>query len=272
MNLNDLRKKHQELISGKMGGGEGGGDKYLKVEPGKNIIRILPWKDENKEFYSEAMIHRYTDSEGKIQNYYCRKQQPGETCPLCELYFDLWKMHKALNLPKGVKSQFGDMATKIKPTPRYYMNVISRKALEEKGEDIAGALKIFSTGVKVFKKVIDHVFNEDFRDEADPDNTTVLSLKKGNDFILELGKSGEFNNYDNSVFRNKKTAAGSDREVKVWMDALHDIHSLIKISEYEEGKNVVDSLLASLNTVGAPDRSAGDEDMGESKFNKEVQV
>jgi hypothetical protein len=83
MNLNELRKKHEELLKGKTTGGGEGGEKYLKVEPGKNTIRILPWKDDSKPFYAEAVIHRYNDDEGKLKNYYCRKTQ-NEACPVCD--------------------------------------------------------------------------------------------------------------------------------------------------------------------------------------------
>lgn len=272
MNLNELRKKHEELLKGKStGNSEGGLDKYLKVEPGKNTIRILPWKDDSKPFYAEAIIHRFVNEEGKLQNYYCRKIQ-NEACPVCDFYFELWKMHKELGLPPKSKSKFGDMATKIKGTPRYYMNVVDRRHLESKSDDIAGAVKILSTGQKVFKKVLDGVFNTELMDENDPDNTNVLSLKKGNDFVLELGKSGEFNNYDQSTFRIKKTAAGSDRDIKIWMEAMHDIHGAIKVGEYDEGKRIVEALRVSLDTSMSPSRSNDDDDMGERKFNKEVQV
>lgn len=273
MNLEQLRKKHQELLAGKTpGGGEGGGEKFLKPEDGDNLVRILPWKDDTKSFYSESMIHRYTNEEGKTGNFYCRRPQ-NEKCPICDFYFDLWKMHKELGLEKGKKSKYGDLATQIKATPRYYMNAISRKALQTKPDDLVGALKIMSVGIKVFKKVMDGVFNPELMDEEDPENTNVLSLKKGNDFNLKLGKSGEYNNYDESTFRIKKTAAGSEKDIRAWMESLHDIHGLNPIGDYEEGSKIVQNLMSTLVVVGAPPKGNDDGgDLGESKFKKEVQV
>jgi len=272
MNLNELRKKHEELLKGKTAGSGGeGGEKYLKIEAGKNTIRILPWKDDSKPFYSEAVIHRYTNEEGLIKNFYCRKTQ-NESCPVCDFYFELWKMHKELGLAPKTKSKFGDLATKIKGTPRYYMNVVDRRHMETKSDDPASAVKVLSTGQKVFKKILDGLFNTEMMDESDPENTNVISLKKGNDFVLELGKSGDFNNYDQSTFRIKKTPAGSDREIKIWMDVLHDIHADIKIGEYDEGKKLVEYLRVSLDTTSAAPSSPKDDDMGEKKFKKEVQV
>jgi hypothetical protein len=275
MNLEELRKKHEQLLKGKSSGNGEMGDKYLKVEQGKNIIRILPWKDDSKPFYAEGVIHRYSNEEGRFLNYYCRKTQ-NESCPICDFYFELWKMHKELGLAPKTKSKFGDLATKIKGTPRYYMNVIDRRHLETKGEDISGAVKIFSTGQKVLKKILDGLFNPEMMDDNDPENTNVLSLKKGNDFVLELGKSGEFNNYDQSTFRIKKTSAGTDREIRVWMDSLHDIHGIIKIGEYDEGKRIVEGLRLSIDSSSGPPKrpsnGGDDDDMNESRFKKEVQV
>jgi len=180
-------------------------------------------------------------------------------------------MHKELGLPPKTRSKFGDLATKIKATPRYYMNVVDRRALENDPSNITGAVKILSVGQKVFKKVIETIFNPDYMDEEDPDNTNVLSLKKGNDFVLELGKSGEYNNYDQSVFRIKKTPAGSDRDIATWMESLHDIHSSIKISEYDAGKEIVQNLRLSVDGARGPSRNE-DDDMGDFKFSKEVRV
>jgi hypothetical protein len=181
-------------------------------------------------------------------------------------------MHKELGLPPKTRSKFGDLATKIKATPRYYMNVIDRKFLENNPDNLPGGVKILSTGQKVFKKVIETIFNPDYMDEEDPDNTNVLSLKKGNDFVLELGKSGEYNNYDQSTFRIKKTPAGSDREIKVWMESLHDIHSSIKISEYDAGKAIVENLRLSVDGARGPSRDNEEDDLGEMKFSKDIKV
>jgi hypothetical protein len=271
MNLNELRKKHEELIKGKSSASSGeNADKYLKVEMGKNTIRILPWKDESKAFYAEAVMHRYVDEEGKFKSYYCRKTQ-NESCPLCDFYFELWKTHNSLGLGQKAKSKYGDFASKIKGNPRYYMNVVDRRHLDSKKDDASGAIKIFSTGQKVLKKVLDGLFNPEMMDESDPENTNVLSLKKGNDFVLELGKSGEFNNYDQSTFRIKKTPAGTDREIKIFMDSLHDIHGMIKIGDYDEGKRLVEFFRISLDDAKSPSRDS-DDDMGETRFKKEVQV
>lgn len=270
--LEKLRQKHEELQSGKSGGG--GDDflkKFLKVELGKNVIRILPNKDETKEFYAESMIHRYTDENGRMSNFHCRKIQ-NEACPLCDLHWDLWKMHKELNLPKGQKSKYGNLATKIRGTPRYYINVVDRRLLEADPQNPGAAVKIFSTGQQVFKKIVADIMDPEFQDEEDPANTTMLSLKRGNDFILELTKKGDFNNYDNSKTRAKKSPAGTDKEIAAFMESLHDIHGMIKIGEYEEGKKIADNLLVSLHSGNTPTKNSDEDSDGEDKFKESVTV
>ena len=244
--LEELRKKHQELInSTKSGPSAGSGnalDKYIKLEPGKNLIRILPGKKDKMEFYAESAIHRYEDAEGNTRNYHCRKVQ-NEHCPMCEFYFDLWKMHKDLGLEKGKKSKFGDMATKIKANPRYYMNVIDRR-LQEAGQE---PVKIFSTGKKLFAKIMADVLDQEYMDDKDPENSLIIDLKNGNDYIVDLGKNGEFNSYDNSKVRAKKSPAGSAADIAAWMDKATDLTTLIQMGEYDAGKQIVATLLASLS-------------------------
>lgn len=245
--LEELRKKHQELINTTKGNGSSNSanalDKYIKLESGKNIIRILPGKKDKMEFYAESAIHRYEDAEGNSRSYHCRKVQ-NEHCPMCEFYFDLWKMHKDLGLEKGKKSKFGDMATKIKANPRYYMNVVDRR-LQESGN--SNPVKIFSTGKKLFAKIMADVLDQEYMDEDDPENSLIIDLKNGNDYIVDLGKNGEYNSYDNSKVRTKKSPAGTNAEVASWMESATDLTTLIQMGEYEIGKQIVATLLASLS-------------------------
>lgn len=248
--LEELRRKHQELINSTKGGNSSGSanalDKYLKLEPGKNVIRILPGKKDKMEFYAESAIHRYDDPEGNSRSFHCRKVH-NEHCPMCEFYFDLWKMHKDLGLEKGKKSKFGDMATKIKGNQRYYMNVIDRR-LQESGQN---PVKIFSTGKKLFAKIMSDVLDQDYMDQDDPENSLIIDLKNGNDYIVDLGKSGEFNSYDGSKVRTKKSPAGTNAEIASWMESATDLSTLIQMGDYDVGKQIVATLLASLSpTVG----------------------
>lgn len=253
MNLDEIRKLHEQLKndSEKKTSGGDGDNNFLKLESGKNYLRILPGKEEDTQFYSKVVKHNFQNEEGKWQSYICRKTE-NESCPLCDFYFDLWKEHKALDLPKvdgkQTKSKFGNLATQIKGKPRYYMNVVDRRAQEAK---VDNPVKIFVAAEKLFTDIIGAVVDPDFIDDGD---NTILSLESGNDVTVDMGKNGDFNTFDLKV-RPKKCAAGAKAEMARWMEQQHDLTNLTKIGDYDDGKKIVENLRAGLYTVEAKSES-----------------
>ena len=216
IDLDALRKKHEELSN--PGGSNQNNDflnKFLQLKEGTNTIRILPWKDEDREFYAETKIHRVTDSAGNVKNHHCRKVH-GEPCPLCDLYFGLWKTGK---------KEDEDLARQIKPRARYYMNAVDRES---------GDVKILSVGVILFKKIIGAMLDEDFGD--------ITDLETGHDFKIIKTMEGQWPKYDQSQPRPKSEPAGSKAEVAAWMETVHDVHALVPLEEYEEFKRVAEAL------------------------------
>jgi hypothetical protein len=272
LTLQELREKHQKLTQPKVKGeAKETNGSFLTLDDGDNWVRILPGKEDPLNFYVEGGVHKFKDTEGKDRSYHCRKVH-GESCPLCDFYFDLWKMHKELNLPKGVKSKYGNMATAIKLKPRYNIKVVSR-ALEAKGED---PVKFLSLSEQAFTKITAAVSNPDLTDDEDP-NTTILSLERGNDFNVRITKKSDGNksypSFEESCPKIKKTKASSDpTAVRAWMESPLDLKSLVKLETYEDGKKIAMDLLASLNTVKTESKAAvsnsssEESDDGDSKF------
>lgn len=216
IDLDALRKKHEELSN--PGGSNSGSDflkKFFQLKEGTNLLRILPWKDDSKQFYAETKIHRVTDENGNVKNHHCRKVH-GEACPLCDLYYSLWKTGR---------KEDEDLARQIKPRARYYMNAVDRET---------GEIKILSIGVILFKKIIGAMLDEDFGD--------ITDLENGHDFKIVKVMEGQWPKYDQSQPRPKSEAAGSKAEVATWMEELHDIHALVPLEEYEEFKKVSEAL------------------------------
>lgn len=266
--LAELRERHKKQIDeeNKNGGGGSGGD-FANFEQGDNWVRFLPGKEDPLEFFAESAIHKITGPDGKISNYQCRKVH-GEDCPVCEYYFDLWKRHKALNLKKGEKSKFGNLATAIKPKKRFYAKAVIR-ALQEKKEE---PVKYIAMSERLFDRVFAAVVNPDLTDEDDPDNTTILSLERGNDFNVRITKQGEFNSFDESAPRVKKTKAGTPQEMLAWSDNALNPKTLVKIGDYDEGRKIVQNLEATLHnvkneSVSTPKTESVEED-NDSKFQK----
>jgi hypothetical protein len=204
VNIDELRKKYNQI--NKVPGGDNAEflKKFLMTEEGATLVRILPSKDPEKEFYAETGIHRIND-----RNYHCPRVQGGE-CPVCDLSFRLWNTKEEGNIA---------IAREIKARKRFYLNAVQKET---------GEVKILSMGVKLFGKILDCFFDDDYGD--------ITDLKTGNDFKIFKDKSGQWPNYDKSAPKPVKTEAGTPAEVATWMDELHDIHGLIKVASYEDLK------------------------------------
>lgn len=208
IDLEAIRRKHEEISSGPGGGGDSSFlDNFIQLQEGSNVVRILPGKDEDTQFYAETKIHRIMNADSKIRNVHCRKIH-GEKCTLCDLYFGLWKT--------GVKDD-ETLARQIKGRSRYYMNVVDRET---------GKVKILSIGIMIFQKLLNTILDEDYGD--------ITDLKTGHDFKIIKVMEGQFPKYDQSQARPKPSEAGSKAEMAEWMDSLHDVHGLVKLEEYED--------------------------------------
>ena len=235
IDLDALRAKHDELNNNKKGG-SGNADflsKFLQLQEGTNTVRILPWKDDDKQFFAETKIHRVKQPDGNIKNVHCRKVH-GEACPMCDLYFGLWKTGR---------SEDEDLARQVKPRARYYMNVVDRES---------GEVRILSIGVILFKKIVGAILDGDFGD--------ITDLEEGHDFKIHKEMEGQWPKYDQSQARPKSTPAGSKAETAEWMDTLHDIHALVPLEEYDEVKQIAESLGANSLNNPNPSTPNGDSD------------
>ena len=222
IDLNALRLKHEQLNNPQSGNNTDFLKKFYQIPEGTNAIRILPWKDDEKEFYAETKIHRVTGPDGNVKNHHCRKIH-GESCPMCDLYYALWKTGR---------KEDEDLARQIKPRARYYMNILDRES---------GEVKILSIGVILFKKIIGAMLDEDFGD--------ITDIEAGHDFKIVKEMDGQWPKYDQSAPRPKSSPLGSKSEIATSMDTLHNIHELVKLEDYEDVKNAA-ALLTSTAVQG----------------------
>ncbi len=217
IDLEALRAKHEQLNNPQAGNSNSDFlQKFYQIPEGTNAVRILPWKDESRESYAGTKIHRVPQPDGTVKNIHCRKIH-GEKCPRCDLYYGLWKTGK---------QEDEDLARKIKPRARYYMNILDRAS---------GDVKILSIGVILFKKIIGAMLDEDFGDITDPES--------GHDFKIVKEMDGQWPKYDQSAPRPKSSELGSKAETAATMDSLHEIHDLVKLEDYEEVKKATDMLI-----------------------------
>ena len=217
IDLEALRRKHEQLNN--PGGNTNSNadflQKFYQIPEGSNAVRILPWKDDEKEFYAETKIHRVPGPDGNVKNIHCRKVH-GANCPMCDLYYALWKTGR---------KEDEDLARQIKPRARYYMNILDRES---------GDIKILSVGVILFKKIIGAMLDEDFGD--------ITDVESGHDFKIVKEMEGQWPKYDQSQPRPKSSPLGSKAEIASSMDSLHEIHDLVKLEDYEEVKKAAATL------------------------------
>lgn len=234
IDLNALRAKHEQLSNPKAAAGGNNQDflnKFYRVLEGDNYVRILPAAEgSDKPFYAETKIHRVPDGQGGVRNYHCRKVH-GEKCPMCELYYALWKT--------GVKED-EDLARQIKPRSRYYLNILDRNTDE---------VKIFSIGMILFQKIMETMLDPDYADLFEKAENGILDTKIGHDFKVSMFKEGQWPKYDRSMFRPRGSELGSAQQVDEVMNSLHDIHDLVKLEEYDTLMEAAQNLRPELGVV-----------------------
>ena len=228
VNIEQLRKKYEE-INRTPGSSDNSEflNKFFMMDEGTSVVRVLPWKNEEQDFYTETAIHRLND-----RNYHCPRIKEGP-CPVCDTYYGLWKDINAMGKETAQGKELADLARQIKGRKRYYMNVVDKR--DDK-------VKILSVGQKLFGKILDCFFDEDFGDITDPE--------KGWDFKIVKDTQGQWPNYDKSAPKPKASSAGTNKQIAEWMDELHDIHGLVKVADYEQLK------LMMLELTGDPAESS----------------
>ena len=117
VNLDELRKKYEEVTQQNSGGNKDFLSKFLITKEGTSIVRILPAKEEDDNFYAETAIHRI-EQDGQWRNYHCPRVK-GDKCPVCDLYYGLWKTDHEEN---------HNLARSIKARKRYYLNEVARES------------------------------------------------------------------------------------------------------------------------------------------------
>ena len=195
---------------------------FLVINEGSQYIRILPWKDDEHEFYASTKIHRVKLADGNDKYFHCRRIH-GEACPLCDAYHGLW------SLSKENTDEHANTARTIQPRDRFYMNVVDRES---------GEVKILSVGQILFNKIITTMLDDDYGDITDPET--------GHDFKIVKVIEGQWPKYDQSGPRPKSEPSGEPLEQAAWMEGLHDIHALVKLEDFSETMVVAQSYLPSL--------------------------
>jgi len=245
VNLKKLKEQYEKMNST-------GGDfyeKFFQMGDGEASVRFLPWDRDDREFYAESAIHRI---DGK--NYHCPGVENKE-CPLCKTYRSIWEKINRIGKDTAEGKRLQQVARGIKANSRFYLNAVDRRD---------GKVKILSAGKRLFSKILSIFIDEDYGDLTD--------LKSGWDFKIVREQVAGFPNYDKSAPRPKQTPAGSDAEIATWMEELHDIHSLIKIADYEELSLISKEIMSVVSggSSGLEDSSDNDQEDDSDDYLKKL--
>lgn len=222
MNWEAQKKLYEEKFKQLDKAGSSGNnlDKFLRVEDGTTVVRILPPVNEEEPFFVEVSNHRVLDEDGKTRVVECRRKHE-EECPLCDLYYALWEDHRK-KVGRNSKEETPEslLARTIRPNNRYFMNVYVRDT---------GEVKILSTAKTLFQSILGKILDKDYPD--------FLSVTNGYDFkIIRKTPSGKFAypNYNESTPRPRpEPLARTEGEIQAILSKRHDLSGFSKLEDYD---------------------------------------
>lgn len=209
-----VRKSNLDALKNavKSQGTKGGFQFWKPQKYGEYLIRFLPPKQSDGLFYKEVAQHKVGDN-----YFYCPKVE-GDQCPICETYRKLWD--------KGTDAAI-ELAREIKPRKQFLYNIIVKEELG-KPSDTPTKVQKYMSGKKVFDKLMDYFFDDDYGDLTD--------VEEGFDFVLKKtqGDMG-FPNYDNSKPKRKASPLHEDEDtVEEILDESYDLDAAVEFKSYEE--------------------------------------
>lgn len=230
----DIEKIKAKLNKIKDGGKSGGDNNFFTPQEGKQMIRFLPYESEQPIteglFYTETKTH-FIEDNGQKRYIHCPYHQDNsQTCPICQVYFEMWNVANKLGGPTADKIK--DLARSVKPRLRYFANILDRE--DDK-------VKIYSYGSKLQEKLLELILDEDVGDFTD--------FKTGRDIkLVKKTVDGKFPNYDSSMPDMKITPI-SEEAAKTYEEQKHSLEKCVKLEEDEEYQRLADILLVQLNGI-----------------------
>ncbi|APZ82384.1 hypothetical protein Goe2_c14800 [Bacillus phage vB_BsuM-Goe2] len=250
LNMEKLKAKLEGLNSN-TGGNSGPSNQFVKIEDGKNRIRLLPAAPgrEPEEFYEEVWVHYGVGKNAENKNgtmVVCPKtHDENAKCPVCELS----KQYNDLSKKKDDK--YHKMAKDIYHKKRVYFNAIPRNIdleefeLNEDGKWInvndddkeESPIKVLGVGVGVFKEILKLVTDPEYGDD-------LLKVEDGLDITITKEGSGRYNTtYSVAPARKESDAFPEEAPeglAENFEEYLNDLSEFSKTKSYDELADLLD--------------------------------
>ena len=227
-------------------------DNFVKMpeKEGYVLLRLLPAL-KGKWHFCSTRIHRLGEYPNS-KTFHCLRQRvktpkgfmwlnptnnPANDCPICQKYAELWKV--ANNQRGDEQTRTQNLARSIKPIERFYWNAIVRQQLNPKTNSMDRNVgpKVLSCGKTLQTIIVDSINGNQITGLKKLGN--VLHPSDGRDFRLvkklKKGSSAgfEYPDYAQSSFEDI-SPLGSDADVKMWLENLHDLDSFRILLPREE--------------------------------------
>ena len=213
IDLDAIRRKLNNLQSQ-----TGRQDNLWKPEPGKQIIRIVPYQHNKENPFNEMYFHYDL---GKRN--YLSPVTYGEADPVEEF---------AQKLRATGKSDDFKLAKKLTPKMRVYVPVLVR------GKESEG-VKFWGFGKQVYTELLGFI--------ADPDYGDITDVKAGRDVLVEFTPAEGVGQFPKTTIRVKpnQTAATEDTNVaEKIISGQKDIYDIFKKQSYDDLKAVLEEWLS----------------------------
>ena len=192
-------------------------DNLWKPEPGKQIIRIVPYQHNKENPFNEMYFHYDL---GKRN--YLSPITYGEADPVEEF---------AQKLRATGKSDDFNLAKKLTPKMRVYVPVLVR------GKESEG-VKLWGFGKQVYTELLGFI--------ADPDYGDITDVKAGRDVLVEFTPAEGVGQFPKTTIRVKpnQTPATEDSNVaEKIVNGQKDIYDIFKKQSYDDLKAVLEEWL-----------------------------
>lgn len=236
MDINKIREKLAELESKKNPTENSNKNTLLwKPEPGKQVIRILPYKYRPDWPFLELLFHYEVANRTLISP---TSIDPSAPDPIIEF---------AEQLRKTSDKDDWRIARKISPKQRIYAPIIVR------GKESEG-VKFWGFAQMVYTELLKHIDDPDYGDITDP--------KSGRDITVEYEAPTEKNKYGNTTIRVKPSTsliidatAAATPEGKALLESIKSMPSveeIFAVPTYDELKKLLDKYVNAASAAEEP--------------------
>lgn len=199
----------QEEKDSKSAGGAG----FVKLQPGKNVVRILPPAQGRTSPFRVIYQHylRVAGAEGPVV-FVCPRQEAKRPCPVCK---------EADRLKRSGNPADRDRAGELFPSRRVFANAVDRS-------DPEGGVKVLVVGKTVHESLIA------IRKDADAGGDFTHPTK-GFDIIIErTGTGKQDTRYTVRPARNSTPLSADAKQMDEWLSSMRDLEEHARVLDQEE--------------------------------------